>query len=189
MGKSKGQVTVDIVVPCFNEEESLPLFFTAYTQLVKAHPKYTFNVIVIDNGSSDATLHIAREFISTTKYGVCIELSKNFGKEASLTAGLEASTADLIIPIDADLQDPIELIPTLIERWEQTGADVVLARRKTRDEDTLFRRTVSAFYISVFRKLSGVELHPNVGEFRLMTRAVVEAFSTMPEMRMPVEPW
>ena len=181
MGKSKGQVTVDIVVPCFNEEESLPLFFAAYTQLVKAHPKYSFNVIIIDNGSSDATLQIAREFISTTKYGICIELSKNFGKEASLTAGLEASTADLIIPIDADLQDPIELIPTLIERWEQSGADVVLARRKTRDEDTLFRRTVSAFYISVFRKLSGVELHPNVGEFRLMTRAVVEAFSTMPE--------
>jgi glycosyltransferase involved in cell wall biosynthesis len=181
MGKSKGQVKVEIVVPCFNEEESLPLFFAAYTQLVKSHPKYAFNLIVIDNGSSDSTLQIAKEFILTTKYGICIELSKNFGKESSLTAGLEASTSDLIIPIDADLQDPIELIPKLIERWEQTGADVVLARRKTREEDTLFRRAASAFYISVFRKLSGVELHPNVGEFRLMTRAVVEAFSTMPE--------
>jgi glycosyltransferase involved in cell wall biosynthesis len=181
MGKSKVPVTVDIVVPCFNEEESLPLFFIAYTQLVKTHPKYNFNIIIIDNGSSDATLKIAREFISTRKDGMCIELSKNFGKEASLTAGLEASSSELVIPIDADLQDPIELIPNLIERWENTGADVVLARRKTRDEDTLFRRGASVFYISIFRKLSGVDLHPNVGEFRLMTRAVVEAFSTMPE--------
>ena len=181
MGKSRELVTVDVVVPCFNEEESLPLFFAAYAQLAKSHPEYTFSLIVIDNGSTDATLRIAREFIKTTKDGMCIELSKNFGKEASLTAGLEASSSELVIPIDADLQDPIELIPNLIERWEKTGADVVLARRKTRDEDTLFRRGASAFYISIFRKLSGVDLHPNVGEFRLMTRAVVEAFSTMPE--------
>ena len=181
MARTKKPTTVDVVVPCFNEEDSLPLFFASYTQLAKTHRQYAFNVIVIDNGSTDSTLKIAKEFISTTKAGICLELSKNFGKEASLTAGLEASTSELVIPIDADLQDPIELIPTLIERWEQTGADVVLARRKTRDEDTIFRRTVSALYISVFRKLSGVDLHPNVGEFRLMTRAVIEAFSTMPE--------
>ena len=178
MAKKNKPTTVDVVVPCFNEEDSLPLFFASYTQLAKTHPQYAFNIIVIDNGSSDSTLKIAKEFISTTKAGICLELSKNFGKEASLTAGLEASTSELVIPIDADLQDPIELIPTLIERWEQTGADVVLARRKTRDEDTIFRRTVSALYISVFRKLSGVNLHPNVGEFRLMSRAVIEAFST-----------
>lgn len=181
MGNSNGPCIVDIVVPCFNEEDSLPLFFDSYLQLVQSQPKYTFNIIVIDNGSSDTTLKIAREFISTTRYGICLELSKNFGKEASLTAGLEASTAELVILIDADLQEPIELIPTLIERWEQTGADVVLARRKTRNEDTIFRRNVSTFYISIFRKLSGVDLHPNVGEFRLITRRVVEAFSTMPE--------
>ena len=181
MSDRSGPCSVDIVVPCFNEEDSLPLFFASYLQLVESHPEYSFNIIVIDNGSSDATLKIAREFITTREDGICLELSKNFGKEASLTAGLEASTAELVIPIDADLQDPIELIPTLIERWEQSGADVVLARRKTRNEDTFFRRNVSALYISIFRRLSGVDLHPNVGEFRLMTRKVVEAFSTMPE--------
>ena len=181
MRKTKRPTTVDVVVPCFNEEDSLPLFFASYAQLVKSHPQYTFNIIVIDNGSSDSTLKIAKEFISKTKEGICLELSKNFGKEASLTAGLEASTSELVIPIDADLQDPIELIPILIERWEQTDADVVLARRKTRDEDTISRRAISAVYISVFRKLSGVDLHPNVGEFRLMTREVIEAFVTMPE--------
>lgn len=88
MGKSRGLVTVDVVVPCFNEEASLPLFFIAYTQLAKSHPEYTFSLIVIDNGSTDATLKIARSFIETIKDGMCIELSKNFGKEASLTAGL-----------------------------------------------------------------------------------------------------
>jgi len=173
--------SVDIVLPCFNEEESLPIFFAAYLQLVQNNPQYSFNIIIIDNGSFDETLKLAKEFISTTKGGICLELSKNFGKEASLTAGLERSTADLVIPLDADLQDPIELIPILIERWEQTGVDVVLARRKTRSEDTLFRRNISALYISIFRRLSDVDLHPNVGEFRLMTRKVVQAFSSMPE--------
>ena len=181
MGSENTVFTVDIVVPCFNEEDSLPLFFDAYQQLIQTHPKYSFNIIIVDNGSSDGTLGLAKKFISTTKSGICLELSRNFGKEASLTAGLERSTADIVIPIDADLQDPIELIPILLERQAQTGADVVLARRKTRDEDTRFRRSISKFYISLFRKLSDVDLHPNVGEFRLMTRNVVVAFSTMPE--------
>ena len=173
--------SVDIVVPCFNEEDSLPLFFAAYLKLINEQPKYSFNIIVVDNGSTDGTLKLAKEFISTTKDGICLELSRNFGKEASMTAGLEKSTAEIVIPIDADLQDPIELIPELLERWAQTGADVVLARRKTRNEDTRFRRNVSRMYISLFRKLSDVDLHPNVGEFRLMTRKVVQAFSLMPE--------
>ena len=172
---------MDIVVPCFNEEDSLPLFFDAYLQLIHEQPNYSFNIIIVDNGSADGTLKLAKEFISTTREGICLELSRNFGKEASLTAGLEKSTAEIVIPIDADLQDPIELIPVLLERWAQTGADVVLARRTTRVEDTRFRRNASGMYISLFRKLSDVDLHPNVGEFRLMTRKVVQAFSLMPE--------
>jgi len=103
MARTKKPTTVDVVVPCFNEEDSLPLFFASFTQLAKTHPQYAFNIIVIDNGSSDSTLKIAKEFISTTKDGICLELSKNFGKEASLTAGLEASTSELVIPLDADL--------------------------------------------------------------------------------------
>jgi glycosyltransferase involved in cell wall biosynthesis len=181
MGNENRVFTVDIVVPCFNEEESLPQFFEAYLMLIQNHPKYAFSIIVVDNGSTDGTLGIVKKFISTTKNGICLELSRNFGKEASLTAGLERSTSDIVIPIDADLQDPIELIPILLERWEQTGADVVLARRKTRAEDTRFRRSVSKFYISLFRKLSDVDLPPNVGEFRLMKGNVVQAFSAMPE--------
>ena len=181
VSNESGVFSVDIVVPCFNEEDSLPTFFISYLHLIKNHPNYAFNIIIVDNGSTDETLTLAREFIATTKDGICLELSRNFGKEASLTAGLERSTADVVIPIDADLQDPIELIPILLARWAQTGADVVLARRKTREEDTRFRRSISAIYISLFRKLSDVDLHPNVGEFRLMTRKVVQAFSTMPE--------
>ena len=181
MGNENRVFTVDIVVPCFNEEDSLPLFFEAYLQLIQNHPKYAFSIIIVDNGSTDGTLGLVKKFISTTKNGICLELSRNFGKEASLTAGLERSTSDIVIPIDADLQDPIELIPILLERCAQTGADVVLARRKTRAEDTRFRRSVSKFYISLFRKLSDVDLPPNVGEFRLMKGNVVQAFSAMPE--------
>ena len=116
MGSENRVSTVDIVVTCFNEEDSLPLFFDAYLQLVQTQPQYSFNIIVVDNGSTDGTLRLAKEFISTTKSGVCLELSRNFGKEASLTAGLERSTSDVVIPIDADLQDPIDLIPVLLER-------------------------------------------------------------------------
>lgn len=173
--------SIDVVVPCFNEEESLPNFFRAYQVLVQDNSKYTFNLVIVDNGSTDKTLKLAREFIRNSGGGVCLELSRNFGKEASLSAGLERSTSNLVIPIDADLQDPINVIPLLLECWEETNADVVLARRRTRDEDSWFRRLVSKMYISLFRKLSDVELQPNVGEFRLMTRKVVDAFALMPE--------
>ena len=81
-GKTKRPTTVDVVIPGFNDEESLTLFFALYAQLAKSHPQYAFNIIVIDNGSSDATLQIAKEFISSTKDRICLESSKNFGKEA-----------------------------------------------------------------------------------------------------------
>jgi len=173
--------SVDVVVPCYNEEHSLPDFFNAYQIMVQNNPRYNFKLIIVDNGSIDRTLIIAKEFIASSMGGICLELSRNFGKEASLSAGLERSSADLVVPIDADLQDPINVIPRLLECWEETNADVVLARRKTRNEDSWFRRLVSKTYISLFRRLSDVELEPNVGEFRLMTRKVVDAFSLMPE--------
>jgi glycosyltransferase involved in cell wall biosynthesis len=180
--RNRGKKTsVDLVVPCFNEELSLPNLFVSYLDLVKTTPEYSFQIIIVDNGSTDRTLELATKFVSKQKHAICLELSRNFGKEASLTAGLEKSTSDIVIPIDADLQDPIELIPELIERWRKTGADVILARRISRKEDSKFRRFFSRFYVSIFRKLSDIELQPNVGEFRLMTRKVVLAFASMPE--------
>ncbi len=181
MADTAKKPSVDVVVPCFNEEESLPNFFASYLAMVRGNPDYHFNIIIIDNGSTDSTLILAREFISDLSDGVCIELSRNFGKEASLTAGLERSVSNVVIPIDADLQDPIEVIPALLKCWKETNADVVLAKRKSRREDTIFRRAVSKIYVAIFRSLSDVELQPNVGEFRLMTRNVVDAFASMPE--------
>ena len=181
MRKVPKKTTVDIVVPCFNEELNLPSFFESYLELIKKVKHCSFQIIIIDNGSADGTLRLAKEFVAKQQHAILLELSRNFGKEASLTAGLEKSTSEIVIPVDADLQDPIELISELIERWLITNADVILARRISRIEDSKFRNFASKLYISFFRKLSDVDLQPNVGEFRLMTRKVVIAFNSMPE--------
>ncbi len=173
--------TVDIVVPCYNEAENLPRLFEEYESLIEKNSTYQFNLILVDNGSTDDTLTLALNFIETRKNVVCLELSRNFGKEASLTAGLGFSKSQIVIPMDADLQDPMSIVPILLMKWDESGADVVLGRRKSRSEDTLFRRGFSKLYGTIFRNLSSVNLEPNVGEFRLMTRRVVDAFNQMPE--------
>jgi glycosyltransferase involved in cell wall biosynthesis len=174
--------SIDVVVPCFQEELSLPNFFNAYTNLVQSLPSYRFNLIIVDNGSTDKTLEVVQEFLTKeNNRGICLELSRNFGKEASLTAGLAQSKSDLVIPIDADLQDPMEIVPQLIDAWENSGADVILGRRISRQDDSFSRRFLSRLFGHFFSKLSDVELVQNTGEFRLMTRNVVEAFNLMPE--------
>lgn len=173
--------TVDIVVPCYNEAENLPRLFEEYESLIEKNSTYQFNLILVDNGSTDDTLTLALNFIETRKNVVCLELSRNFGKEASLTAGLGFSKSQIVIPMDADLQDPMSIVPILLMKWDESGADVVLGRRISRSEDTLFRRGFSKLYGTIFRNLSSVNLEPNVGEFRLMTRRVVDAFNQMPE--------
>ena len=174
------EIKLSVVVPVFKEESNIaPFLSRTIATLTRINESY--EVVFVLDPSPDRT---EDEIVKASEVNARIKLikmSRRFGQPAATMAGLHFAIGESVVVIDADLQDPIELIPTLIERWEQTGADVVLARRKTRDEDTIFRRTVSALYISVFRKLSGVDLHPNVGEFRLMSRAVVEAFSSMPE--------
>ena len=178
----KKKVLVEIVVPCYNEELSLPLFFSAYEKLVASaiSNDYNFAILIIDNGSKDRTLEVARNFMITNKSIRIIELSRNFGKEASLTAGLSYSIGELIIPIDADLQDPMEAIPLLLARWRQGDADVVLGRRVYLDGGT-FRKFLSLSFGRVFSMMSETKLPIHVGEFRLMNRQVVDAFNKLPE--------
>jgi glycosyltransferase involved in cell wall biosynthesis len=178
----KKKVLVEIVVPCYNEELSLPLFFSAYEKLVASSVgiDYNFAILIIDNGSKDRTLEVARNFMITNKSIRIIELSRNFGKEASLTAGLSHSIGELIIPIDADLQDPMEAIPLLLARWRQGDADVVLGKRVYLDGGT-FRKFLSLSFGRVFSMMSETKLPIHVGEFRLMNRQVVDAFNKLPE--------
>ncbi len=137
-------------------------------------------IICVDDGSGDDTLPRLISLVDRDPRFRVIELSRNFGKEAALTAGLDAAQGDAVIPMDADLQDPPELIPALIAAW-QKGADVVLARRKDRDSDTALKRSTAKLFYRLHNWLSQVQIPANVGDFRLVDKSVVEALKQLPE--------
>lgn len=171
---------VSVVVPCYNEATVVARFHDAITGIFKELPNYHFEIIFIDDGSSDDTVDKILSLQVPLKNIRLIELSRNFGKEAALTAGIYAAKGDAVIPIDVDLQDPPGLIPSMIEKWE-AGADVVLARRADRKADSMPKRLSSKAFYSVHSSLSKVNLPSNVGDFRLMDRKVVDAINRLPE--------
>ena len=171
---------VSIVCPCYNEGPAVTCFFDAVLAATGSITRCTFEFIFVDDGSRDDTLNQLLALSATDARVRVIELSRNFGKEAALTAGIDAALGKAIIPIDADLQDPPEMIPQLIAAWQQ-GADVVLARRTDRSADSfLKRKTAEAFY-QFHNRVSDIKIPENVGDFRLMDRKAVDALARLPE--------
>lgn len=168
-----------LLVPMYNEEESIPLFFPAI-QSVMATINVDYQIICVDDGSSDQTLSLLRAEASFDERVKVIALSRNFGKEAAMTAALDYADCDAVIPIDADLQDPPELIAEMIEKWRE-GFDVIYAKRTCRETDTAIKRNSSGSFYKLFNKLSQIKIPENVGDYRLMDRRVVEALKTLPE--------
>lgn len=171
--------TISLVIPCFNEADGLPVLFDrleSATQALMADFEWVF----VNDGSSDATLEILKARAAQDRRVRIIDLSRNFGKELALTAGLDHARGDAVIPLDADLQDPPELIASMIERW-QSGFDVVLAIRSSRAEDHPVKRMTANGFYRLFGRLSDVEMKPNAGDFRLMDQRVVEALRQLPE--------
>jgi polyisoprenyl-phosphate glycosyltransferase len=171
---------VSIVVPFYNEGEAVDPFYRELRGVLDGVPDIRFEVICVDDGSRDDTLQRLLALIDRDPRFSIIELSRNFGKEAALTAGLEAANGDAVIPIDADLQDPPELIPDLIAAWQQ-GADVVLAQRDYRSSDTFLKRNTARLFYRVHNWLSEVRIPANVGDFRLMDKSALEALKQLPE--------
>jgi polyisoprenyl-phosphate glycosyltransferase len=177
---SPARPLVSIVAPFFNEGEGVDIFFDRMQVLASTLPKFEFEFVCVDDGSGDDTLArlmYARERSSRV---TVVELSRNFGKEAALTAGIDAAAGAAVIPMDADLQDPPDLIAELLERW-QAGFEVVLARRANRSADGLLKRSTAAMFYRAHNSLSSVKIPENVGDFRLMDRAVVDALRQLPE--------
>jgi len=139
-----------------------------------------FEFIFVDDGSRDKTLDKLIFLSQIDSRIIVIELSRNFGKEAALSAGLDYASGDAVIPIDSDLQDPPELIPALIETWLQ-GYDVVLAKRTDRSSDSLLKRSTAKMFYWVHNLLSGIKIPENVGDFRIMDRIVIDALKEFPE--------
>jgi glycosyltransferase involved in cell wall biosynthesis len=170
---------VSIIVPFFNEAETISRFQHALLTVLDAMPAQNWEIICIDDGSTDATLPRLIALAADPRFKI-LELSRNFGKEAALTAGLDAARGDAVIPIDADLQDPPELIPQMIAAWQE-GAEVVLARRADRSTDGMLKRKSATWFYRLHNRLSKTRIPENVGDFRLMDRVVVDALRQLPE--------
>ena len=165
---------VSVIVPMFNEEDVAPIFFEHIEKVIKENPNYEFEVVAVNDGSTDKTLDILLKKQETLKSLVVVDLSRNWGHESAVTAGLKEATGDCVIPIDADLQDPPELIPQLLEMWEQ-GYQVVNAQRGNRKKDTSFKKNTAGIYYELLNHLSSkVKVPANVANFRLLDRRVAD---------------
>lgn len=170
---------LSLVVPMYNEEASLPLFLDRVVPLVeRITPDY--EIVCVNDGSSDRTLTVLTAARGANPCIKIVDLTRNFGKETALTAGLDFATGDAVIPLDADLQDPPELIPDLVAKWRE-GNDMVVAVRRDRSSDRLAKRGSANLFYRVIAPMSEVPIPANAGDFRLMDRRVAEALRRMPE--------
>lgn len=172
---------ISIVCPFYNEGPGVSAFYAAMTAEFAQLPGYAFEVVCVDDGSKDDTLARLIALAENDARFRVVELSRNFGKEAALTAGLDEVHGDAVIPIDADLQDPPALVSRLIVAWEESGADVVLAKRSDRASDSAAKRFSAAAFYDMHNWVSQIKIPANVGDCRLMTRMVVDALKQLPE--------
>jgi len=169
--------TISVVVPAFNEEAVLPEFHRRLTAVL-ATLDGGWEVVYVNDGSRDGTLKVMSGF-DDPRVAV-IDLSRNFGKEIAMTAGLDHARGDAVIVIDADLQDPPELIPELVARWRD-GYDMVYARRSARDGETLLKKTTAKLFYRAIQSISRVKIPEDTGDFRLLSRRAVEALKQLRE--------
>lgn len=170
---------ISIVVPMYFEEEVAKECYTRLSNVVIKN-NLDYELIFVNDGSTDKTLQILEELAKKDSHVKVISFSRNFGHQIAVTAGIDKSKGDAVIIIDADLQDPPELIPQMIRLWEE-GNDVVYGKRKKRDGESLFKLTTAKLFYRVLNKMSSVEIPMDTGDFRLIDRKVVEALKKMPE--------
>lgn len=173
---------LSLVVPFYNESSAITHFFQRVKPILTALDTLDYEIVCINDGSADDTLAQLIAIAERDSRVRVIDLSRNFGKEAALTAGLNEASGDAVIPIDADLQDPPELIPRLVEQW-RNGYEVVLAKRINRDSDSYLKRKTAHLFYRLYNAVSDIKLPDNVGDFRLIDRQVLEALKQLPENR------
>ena len=176
-------VLLSVVVPCFNEEAVIPETHRRLAVALDDVPDLDFEIVYVDDGSRDATLDLLRGLQQVDPRVRVVSLSRNFGHQIALTAGLAEACAggrDAVVTIDADLQDPPEIIPEMLERWRQ-GADVVYGVRAERAGETVFKRWTAKVFYRLLAGISETSIPHDAGDFRLMDRQVVEGFLAMPE--------
>jgi glycosyltransferase involved in cell wall biosynthesis len=178
-------LTVSLVVPVYNEEEALPLFFERVTPLAERISAEIerigrIELVFVDDGSSDRSVDRILDHAPPSLAVKIVKLSRNFRKDNALAAGLAHATGNAVIPIDVDLQDPPDLLPRMIRAW-LAGAKVVNAKRASRRGESFVKRTTSGLFYGIFNRLSDYPIDPDVGDYRLFDRQVVDALNAMPE--------
>jgi glycosyltransferase involved in cell wall biosynthesis len=171
---------VTILVPAYNEQEVLHLLYDRLEKLMNENTNYDFEVLLVNDGSKDKTFDIMQELREKDKRFCYLNLSRNFGKETAMIAGLDYCKGDAVVIIDADLQDPPELIPEMIKYWEE-GYDDVYAKRKSREGETWLKKFTSKMYYRVLQGFTRIEIQKDTGDFRLLDRRCVEALKSMRE--------
>lgn len=173
---------ISLVVPFYNESEVIDAFFREVSPVLRNIADADYEIVCVNDGSTDSTLdHLLAACAANPRIKV-IDLSRNFGKEAAMTAGIDAAMGEAVIPFDADLQDPPEAIPAMVEKWRE-GFDVVLAKRAERQTDTYAKRSSAALFYRVHNAISDIQIPANAGDFRLMSRPAVDALKQLPENR------
>lgn len=173
-------IALSLVIPCYNEEEMIPQFLTIITPILQSL-QLPYELLFINDGSRDNTLAVLQASKSQYPEIRIINFSRNFGKEAALSAGLDFAQGKALIPIDVDLQDPPELIPQMVKIWLEEGMDVVLAKRTDRSKDTFLKRVSANIFYRFNNMISDNRIPENVGDFRLVSRRCVEAIKLMGE--------
>ncbi|MDG5467565.1 glycosyltransferase family 2 protein [Deltaproteobacteria bacterium IMCC39524] len=171
------ELKLSVVIPAYNEEEVLPEFHRRLTSVLE-EIEGACEILYVNDGSSDRTLEVLNAFKDPRV--AIIDLSRNFGKEIALTAGLDHAKGEAVVVIDADLQDPPELIPKFIEKWQE-GYDVVYARRTARDGETFIKKITAKLFYRLIQGVSRVKIPEDTGDYRLLSRRSVEALKQLRE--------
>lgn len=171
---------ISVVVPCYNEERVIRETHTRVAGVLAGLAGADFEIVYVDDGSRDSTPHILHELSGADSHVRVIRLSRNFGHQIAVTAGLEHSSGDAVVVIDADLQDPPEVIPEMVAAWRE-GANVAYGERTDRAGETRFKRWTAKMFYRLMNRVSKFEIPLDTGDFRLMGRNVVDALLTMPE--------
>ena len=179
MAASDRAPTLSVVVPAFNEAEGIAAFHVRLRAVMDAMAE-PWEAVYVDDGSTDATLAALRAMRNDDRRIGIVALSRNFGKEAATTAGLDHARGEAVVVIDADLQDPPEVIPALVAAWRE-GADMVYAQRRRRAGETWLKRASASLFYRLMQRVGRVQLPPDTGDFRLMSRRVVDAVAQLRE--------
>ena len=170
---------LSVVVPGLNEADSLPLLYKALVDSL-GNNSWELEIVFVDDGSSDQTLAICEQLSAKDARFSFVSLSRNFGHQRALTAGLDYCTGQVVAIIDADLQDPPEAVVQMLDLWRD-GADVVYGKRRTRESESRFKKLTAALFYKLIRALSGIDIPADTGDFRIMDRRIVDALRQMPE--------